>query len=833
VEPKQRATKGKGMTTTLLFNPSQASTEELEKTFVGRHELLKRLEVDMLADLQSNTPRHWQIIGPRGSGKTYLTELLARRMRNSGWRVARLPEENYNIGSLGELLEQIYSRSENVTTSPLATSPDEIQVQDRALDLLRNARIESRKPLLVIIENLGVLLERQLRAPKQQGRLRDILTNNPPFILVATSTSQSDATLNHSAPLYDFFHTLVLDDLTQEDITSLVHARATWEGNTSVIDDFKRIKGRIQAIYHLSGGNPRLALALYRIVQHGVTAELHDQILKLLDEVTPYYQARINDVPAQAARVLVEMAISETVITPAELARRTRIPTNQVTAQIRKLMDERLIVQGGRPDARSRLYELRDRLLRIWLQMRESAGAAKRLRFIGEFFSRWYADRSEELEEVSRKTITDFWSDLATGNERRCTDRLKTLSYLAEIGPHFDDSIVAKTIATHVGNSSQSDVRSHVDSLQRTFSRTSDSREREALAFLLSTCYSVLDTEKEGIPFLRSAIDEGSHSEAIAKGYAAALVDAHEYAAAWSFGARWLEEHPRHRLLLGPAGVAAFGTGRIEEGLTLLRQYVDRQGCPHCAEEVLRRAINALRTQEVSSDTEVRFWKQLIGPDGAEPTVEQVGATLFILKESQLAKISVGRFLTAIKAWPDPSKAPFWLVHKAICALSHRRSRAKDALKFIVALAQSGGELLSPFAVDHLVEILPELRKTKDSSSSAMALYFSAMELVRKHTTPDALARAFRFRAPHIVKRVPSGATELLDLYREWQEQGRLKEPITPYSEILSVLASETPALTLQSFHPEVRDAVNLVLRALRKSPVNNEKKESAQALVN
>lgn len=822
------------MTATLLFNPSQASTDELEMTFVGRHELLKRLEMDMLADLESNTPRHWQIIGPRGSGKSHLTELLARRMSNNGWRVARLPEENYNISSLGELLEQIYLRSKrNVITSPLATSPDEIQVQDRALDLLRNAHIESRSPLLVIIENLGVLLDRQLRAPMQQGRLRDILTNNPPFVLVATSTSQSGATLNHSAPLYDFFHTLVLDDLTQEDITSLVRARATWEGNTSVIDNFKRIKGRIQAIYHLSGGNPRLALALYRIVQHGVTAELHDQILKLLDEVTPYYQARINDVPPQAARVLLEMAISETVTTPAQLARRTRIPTNQVTAQIRKLLDERLIVQGGRPDARSRLYELKDRLLRIWLQMRESAGAAKRLRFIGEFFSRWYADRSDELEEVSRRTISDFWSDLATGDERRCTDRLKTLSYLAEIGPSFDDSIVAKTIATHVGNSSRSDVRSHVDSLQRTFSRTSDSREREALAFLLSACYSVLDTEKEGIPFLKSVIDEGSQSEVIAKGYSAALVDAGQFAGAWSFGNRWIEEHPEHRIVLGPTGVAAFGTGRIEEGLRLIRQYLDVGSCHHCTETILRCAINALRTQEVSADTEVQFWKQLIGPDGAEPTIEQVRATLYILTEPQLSKISLGHFLDATKTWQDLSKAPFWLIAKAICALSHRRSHAKDALQFISALAQADGKLLSPFAVDHLVEILPELRRKKDSSSSAMALYFNALKLVQDWTTPDNLARAFRFMAPNIVRRFPSDAIELLDLYRKWQEQGLLKEPITPYSEVLSVLDSETPALTLQSLHPEVRDAVNLVVRALRKSPVTTEEKESLQTLAN
>src|SRR5215471_15442732 len=127
--------------TNLLFNPSQASTEELERTFVGRHELLNSLEQNLLLNQQSGAHRHWHLVGPRGSGKSHLTELLARQLRaRYEWRVARLPEENYQIGNLGDLLEQIVVRSESWTgESPFREIRDDVQIQALALERLRRS----------------------------------------------------------------------------------------------------------------------------------------------------------------------------------------------------------------------------------------------------------------------------------------------------------------------------------------------------------------------------------------------------------------------------------------------------------------------------------------------------------------------------------------------------------------------------------------------------------------------------------------------------------------------------------------------------------------------
>jgi energy-coupling factor transporter ATP-binding protein EcfA2 len=806
------------MSAGLLFNPPQASTEELESTFVGRHELLDRIENELLSNCREKSIHHWQIIGPRGSGKSHLTELLARRMRNRhGWRIARLPEENYHLTSLGELLEQIVVRSElSSVPSALNKIEDDLQLQQQALALLADIHKNTGRPLLVIVENLSAMLDRQLKSIADQSKLRNILKTAPPFVLIATSTSLSSALAKQSAPLYGFFETKILEDLTQLDITQLVRARADWEGNTSLLADFARVKNRIEAIYHLSGGNPRLALALYRVVQHGVTAELQQQIMKLLDEVTPYYQSRLNDISPQAARVLTEMAITDNVIPPAEIARRCRMPTNQVTAQIGKLLDERLVVHGGKPNGRSRLYEIKDRLLRIWIQMRESVGATKRLRFLAEFFEHWYADREDELEAFSKRTVSDFWSDLALGNDRRCVDRLKTLSYLAEVHPGFDDSVVLRAMSKQVDESSKSDIRSHVESLKKTFDKSDDLREREALAFLLSECFAALDAEGDANHFLKIVVDEGSQSETIATQYVSSLVASDSFREAWTFGNHWLRRYPNHFTLAPMLGLAACGLQDYANGFDLVKKGLGPKLCPHCTEKLLRRTLNVLRTTNADWDVEVEFWTRFIGAAArADASDEEIKAALKVLVTSKLSQIPETAFADAAAAWRPLSQAPLWLFSKSICGLAHRPSCEAQTLEFISALGERTSKVLSNFAVDHLIEILPGLRSRRDLNPKAAEDYLTAVLLVRQKTTAKSLGKAFRVSAPYIANRYKALASDLMELYREWLAEGLLSEPIAPYSDVLSVLSADDSELVLQTLHPENRDAVVLLLEAM------------------
>jgi Cdc6-like AAA superfamily ATPase len=803
------------MNARLLFNPAQASTDELERTFVARHDLLKQIESDLATDQVRSTPRHWQIVGPRGSGKSHFTELLSRHMRtNHGWRIAKLPEENYRIGTLGELLQQIMLRSEQASPGQIVDNDiDDIKLQERALDRLHTRRQEAGAPLLVIIENLAALFEKQLRSIRDQARLRDILTNNPPFTLVATSTSQSEATTSHSAPLYEFFHNITLYDLSATEITQLIKARADWERNTPLLANFEQVKGRVEAIYHLSGGNPRLALALYRVLQDGVTTELHEQLLSLLDEVTPYYQSRLNDISPQAAKILTEMATSETVLTPAVIARRCRIPTNQATAHIAKLLDERLVIQGGRPDARSRLYELRDRLLRIWIQMRESAGSArKRLRFLAEFFEHWYAGRWDELEAVSKKAMSELWLGLAVGDQRRCVDQLKTLSYLAEIKPGFDDSVVLRTMVSHVSTASRDDVKEHLESMRHTFDCAVDLTEREAAAVLLAECYSALEAEEEGLRYLESVLQEGSHSEAIATRYISALNAARNYAKAWKFGSNWLLKHQDHSAIKGPLAIAAFAVERKDEASMLVDQFLAYNSCEDCRAELFEKLLRVLNKKNFADAEAIQFWNRFLAKDcPVSPTDKQILAAMEVLS-GRSTNLKPKTLLVAAEIWKALSGAPKWLLQKGICTLSHSRGHASDALPFILAAAELDEDPLRPFILNHLIHIIPEIREQRTATAQSAQAYSSAMSLIRFRTNPETVSTAFRFVAPMIARHDPDLASTLLDVYREWIAVGFIAEAITPYSEAISVLDAKEPQAILDSLHPETREAVEMLI---------------------
>ena len=413
----------------LLYNPTRAGLDELDAMLVGRRPLVDKLVTDLVADAGKATKRHWQLVGPRGSGKSHITQLLALRLEQQGWVVARLSEEQYRVNSLGDLLEQILIRLEDADESPLA-DVDAGDLEERAIDRIRAWRKEHGKPIAVVVENLRLLFERKIRDRRDQARLRGLLGRDAPFVVVATATSFFEGTTHHDAPFYDFFQTVVLDDLSVDEVADLILARARWDREQNLLAQSERLRRRVRAMYHFSGGNPRLVMALYGVLRGGVTDELYQELLALLDAVTPYYQARLQDVSPQSERVLAEMALAGKRLTPSAIAKRCRMPTNQVTALVSKLEAERFIAPTGRPDGRSRYYDLTDRLFRIWMQMREDRAARTRLRFLADFFQRWYAGRPAEVDAAMQKTSTLLWTDVHEAATNKIRERLRTLDYL-------------------------------------------------------------------------------------------------------------------------------------------------------------------------------------------------------------------------------------------------------------------------------------------------------------------------------------------------------------------------------------------------------------------
>jgi hypothetical protein len=159
---------------------------------------------------------------------------------------------------------------------------------------------------------------------------------------------------------------------------------------------------------------------------------------KLLDEVTPYYKAKIESLPPQQRKILDHIArVSARTgsgLTPTEIAAETRLPVNQVTSQLKRLSGLGY-VRAANVRARSSWYSLAEPLYAIWHQMRFGRESRERMAWLVEFLKAWYSSR-EMLDETDR--LTKQFEDLMRLGEKVLA--VETLDYIQ----YFADAMVER-----------------------------------------------------------------------------------------------------------------------------------------------------------------------------------------------------------------------------------------------------------------------------------------------------------------------------------------------------------------------------------------------------
>lgn len=787
----------------LLFNPARASLEELEATLVARWPLLERLESDLLADTRKKTRRHWQLIGPRGSGKSHFSEVLARRLvRDHGWAVARLPEEHYQIGSVGELLEQIVIRLEQSNKSPFVGVKQLSDLEDLAIDRIRQWQLVNKKPILVILENLGILFERQLRDRRSQSRLREILTRDSPFILLGTATSYVDATVQHTAPFYDFFQVLTLEDLSSNAVAELVEARARWNMDEMLLSRLETVRARIHAVFHFSGGNPRLVLALYSILKQGFTNNLHTQLLKLLDEVTPYYQQRLADISPQMGRILAEMALASDALTPADIARQCRMPINHATANVAKLVAERFVRPIGRPDKRRRFYEVNDRLFRLWMQMREDHTARQRLRFLSEFFQHWYEGHPDEIRHAAVRVAEAFWQDLQDESAQRCREHLTTLEYLQDALPQHAELLAIESLMSRRPNTSTEETEAQVRRL-RPLVGSKNTAVRDISALLLAKALQDLGEAEEAIEVLRAA-----DTPELPREYRYVLWGARLRLAiavsgpkkALAEGVEVMRQDPFLERLKAVLSCIAIQADDVAHGRHLLDEYILSTGCAHCADQAVRRFVKQLLVSRKFDDL-----AKSLGLYENLPGVSRTEVQALRILSAPLSRTAVAdRFMTAIKLWTQLSDVPKWLLRETICVVSNSQGNALKSFPLIKHWAERG-ENIDQHTIYHL--LLGLLESSDDTSPS----FATILDWITTHVLQSELTTVFVEGMPSAARTLPGGGRTILHAYKALRDRGALPPDLVPYSAVLEV--SEAPD-RITAYSPELREAVELLVGA-------------------
>lgn len=399
----------------LLYNPDAMPEAELQATFVGRESLLSELLELVRSQPDGAGVQHAVIIAPRGMGKTSVLQKLRYEVERSDlaevWLPLKFPEELYGVADLADFwLETLRLLSIEASDPQLLKTSQTLpgrfsnrpDIGAAALSLLRDFSRQRGKRLLLLVENLDMLFE-VIADEHDNARLRDALMNDGTVMLVGSAVKFFKQARAYNQPLYNFFRIFDLNALTLEQSRQLLSRRGEQDGMPGFDDFLQANTARLRALHHFTQGIPRMVLMLYRVLAQSDMAQVREALEKLLDEVTPYYKARIEMLPVQQRKLLEHIARAAATthegVSPTELAASVHLPVNQVSAQLRRLVAAGYL-RTAPLRGRSTCYLLSEPLYALWHQMRLNPETrTRKLVWLINFLQAWYDDR-ERVEEA-------------------------------------------------------------------------------------------------------------------------------------------------------------------------------------------------------------------------------------------------------------------------------------------------------------------------------------------------------------------------------------------------------------------------------------------------
>ncbi len=341
----------------------------LERTFVVRQQLVDQLAADMAATIDQGGARFELLLGPSGSGKSHLLQILLAKLDEALDERVLVVElsERLRVASLLGLLTAILQ----AMPTQEGDTPTEVQVRSlrddpstavaRAVEMIQH-RLGTRC-LVLAVEKLDRHLEAMGRT--QESRLRGILQTLGTWNLIGTASSLSPAFTDIDRA---FFHTFVvheLPELTALECRQLLHELATWTDDRQLAHALASDGGlaRVAALRHVCGGQPRVMVRAFRHMD-AVSLDAVEPVLDdLAHELGPRFDERMDGLPAGQAVLVDVLARSWGPLTVGELAHRTFATHQTTSGQLRYLLRDGWV--SAQKIGRERLYELADPLHRL------------------------------------------------------------------------------------------------------------------------------------------------------------------------------------------------------------------------------------------------------------------------------------------------------------------------------------------------------------------------------------------------------------------------------------------------------------------------------------
>lgn len=390
-----------------LYTPSVLEPETLQAMFVKREKLLDSLVKKHKESVLNTSKAFSLLVGPRGMGKTHLISMLYHKLKQDNelkgsMLIAWLREEEWGISSYLDLLIQIlrsinreYNNIDNTEIETLFEY-DLDDAEYKAEKLIET--LLANKVLVVLAENLNIIFDGLDKSG--QEKLRAFIQNTGKITIAAATQALFASVTARSKPFYGFFTVTHLQKFMLQDAINLLINIATRDKNKELLEVLKTDEGRsrIRALHHLAGGNPRIYVLFSQFIQADTLDGFTGPILKMLDELTPYYQAKMMELSPQQRKLIMFLCRESGAVTVQELAKKNHISQQTASSQLKKLKESGFVesTQYGRQS----YYEIAEPLLRMVLSVKDNRGAPVELdiNLIRHFFT------IDELKGVKGKT---------------------------------------------------------------------------------------------------------------------------------------------------------------------------------------------------------------------------------------------------------------------------------------------------------------------------------------------------------------------------------------------------------------------------------------------
>lgn len=414
-----------------LYNQTRLGDDDFLANFVARHDVLDALVRRLQATGKDDRGLHHLLVGARGMGKTSLLRRLAIAVNRDEALAARyvplsFREEQYNVLSLGDFWrncgEALAEWADSNGRADLAERLDraidrgEWKDDETAADRFAEAMKALGRRAILLVDNLDLILA--ALGQEDQWILRRHLQAPDGPVMIGAATQSLKESADRNAAFYEFLQPHYLEPLAERETESCMRALADRRGEhgRQVVEVLDRQPERLKTLHTLTGGNPRVLALIYRLLESAETDAAMADLEILLDQVTPYYKARIEEYQTPIQRAVIDaIALNWDPVTVGALSDATNIVANTLSGMLQKLRKDGLIeqVEGSGAYARHQIVE---RFLNIWYLMRHGTRRTRqKMRWLVEYLASFYAP--DELVELAERYGSSWCGDFAVAAE--------------------------------------------------------------------------------------------------------------------------------------------------------------------------------------------------------------------------------------------------------------------------------------------------------------------------------------------------------------------------------------------------------------------------------